>query len=288
MKTATYPFKIGDYQCFVINDDSMVWTADYLIGTAMTQEQLARAALEFNVDPDKIPVSINNLLVSTGRKNVLIDAGSGKRPYPGEREGKLLQNLDALGLRPGDIDDIVITHSDYDHIGGILDQDGQPEFPNAHYYLSANSWAYWSSGEGRHKIAALHDWPAERLDFVWGTYSAIQDRLTILEYGVEFLPGFRLYSAYGHRYDHDVLKIEASGEKLIHLADGLLHPVIMADRSWYYTYDVGPEQAIETKERLLEWCVSEEALVFATHFPFPGLGTIHRRDAQWQWHPVGE
>jgi hypothetical protein len=30
----------------------------------------------------------------------------------------------------------------------------------------------------------------------------------------------------------------------------------------------------------------EKALVFATHFPIPGLGTIQRRDASWQWHPV--
>jgi glyoxylase-like metal-dependent hydrolase (beta-lactamase superfamily II) len=288
MNRTTYPFEIGGYQCYVINDDSLVWTADYLIGAEVTQEQLARAALDFQVDPGEIPVSINNLLVSTGPKNVLIDAGSGKRPYRGEREGELLQNLAALEINPVDIDAIIITHSDYDHIGGILDPEGQSEFPNAHYYLSAHSWAYWSSEEGRHEIAALHDWPAERLDFVWGTYAMIQDRLTLVEYGLEFLPGFRLYSAYGHRHDHDVLKIEAAGETLIHLADALLHPLVMADRSWYYTYDVGPEQAIETKERLLEWCVSEEALVFATHFPFPGLGTVQRQDARWRWHPVGE
>ena len=57
MKMATYPFKIGSYQGVVINDDSLVWTADYLIGAEMTQEQLTRVALDFQVDPGKIPVS---------------------------------------------------------------------------------------------------------------------------------------------------------------------------------------------------------------------------------------
>ena len=288
MNDATYSFNMGNFQCIVINDASRAWTPETLIKGEVTQEQLDQVALDFDLDLEAIPVPDNSLLVETGEQKVLIDTGSCKRPFPGDNEGQLLENLISLGIDPCEIDVIIITHSDYDHIGGILDKEGKPEFPNAHYYLSANSWAYWSSEEGRGKIAALHDWPAERLDFVWGTYSAIQDQLTLVDYDAEFLPGFRLYSAYGHRYDHDVLKIEASGETLIHLADGLLHPVIMADRSWYYTYDVGPEQAIETKERLLEWCVSEEALVFATHFPFPGLGTIQRRDTQWQWHPVGE
>ncbi len=112
MNMTTYPFKLGGYQCFVINDDFMIFSADYLVGAEMTQEQLARIELDFKLDPDRIKVSTNNLLINTGRKNILIDAGSGERPYPGEKEGKLLQNLDSLGLNPGNIDEIIITHSD--------------------------------------------------------------------------------------------------------------------------------------------------------------------------------
>jgi glyoxylase-like metal-dependent hydrolase (beta-lactamase superfamily II) len=110
--------------------------------------------------------------------------------------------------------------------------------------------------------------------------------LTIVDYEDEFLPGFRMYPAIGHRYDHDVLKIESAGENMIHIADGLLSPLFMAIREWYYSYDHDPEKAIETKEQLLEWCASEEALVFGTHFPFPGLGTIERQEDRWKWHPV--
>jgi glyoxylase-like metal-dependent hydrolase (beta-lactamase superfamily II) len=286
MNDVTYSFKFGDFQCFVINDAFRAWTSDALIGGEKTQEQLAQVALEFDLDLDKIPVPDSSLLVNTGDQNVLIDTGSCKRPYPGDNEGKLLDNLESLGFDPKDIDVIIITHSDYDHIGGILDKEGRPEFPNARYYLSADSWGYWSSSEGRAELAALTDWPADRIDFVWGTYSTIQDRLTIVDYEEEFLPGFRMYLAVGHRYDHDVLKIESSGETLIHIADSLLSPLFMAIREWHFYWDLDPEKAIETKERLLEWCSSEEALVFASHFPFPGLGTIERRDDSWKWHPV--
>ena len=286
MNAETYRFRLDDHQCFVLNDDMVEWTADDLIGAATTEEQIAQIAHDFELDPDHIPTPTTCLLVSTDQGNVLIDAGSGQRPYPGWNEGKALQNLASLGFDPGDIDKIVITHSDYDHIGGILDREGRPEFPKAHYYLSAHSWAYWSSREGRSEIAALHGWPEERIAYVWETYSTIRDHMTIVEYGLEFLPGFWFYWGAGHRYDQDVLKIESAGQKLIHLADTLIHPLMMADRAFHYTYDIEPKQAIDTKERLLEWCVSEQALVFASHFPFPGLGTIRKRNDDWQWQPV--
>jgi glyoxylase-like metal-dependent hydrolase (beta-lactamase superfamily II) len=262
------------------------WTADYLIGPATTEEQLSQPALDFELDPDRIPISVNCLLVRTGDRNVLIDAGLGKRPHPRENEGKLLQTLGSAGLTAGEIDDVIITHSDRDHIGGLLDEEGEPVFPNATYTLSANSWSYWSTEEGRSKIAALHGWPEERIDSVWGTYATVQNRVTAEGYHVEFIPGFRMVPAPGHRYDHDILEIEAAGEKLIHLADSLIHPVMMSHRDWYYSYDVEPERALETKERLLEWCASENALVMATHFPFPGLGHVERRDNRWHWRPT--
>ena len=113
-----------------------------------------------------------------------------------------------------------------------------------------------------------------------------KQRLTIVDYEDEFLPGFRMYSAVGHRYDHDVLKIESAGKKLIHIADGLLHPLFVANRAWYFLHDFEPEQAIETKDWLLDSCASEQALVFGTHFPFPGLGNFERRDDSWKWYPV--
>jgi glyoxylase-like metal-dependent hydrolase (beta-lactamase superfamily II) len=287
LNNTTYSFKLGDFQCSVINDGFRAWTSDALICGEKTQEQLVRVALEFELDLEAIPVPDNSLMVNTGDQNVLIDVGSCKRPWPGLKEGNTLHNLKSLGFNPDDIDAIIITHSDNDHIGGILDKEGQLEFPNARYYLSANSWRYWSSSEGRSQMAELTgtDW-SEWIDFVWGTYSTIQDRLTIVDYEVEFLPGFHMYPAIGHRYDHDVLKIESSSEKLIHIADSLLSPLFMAVREWYYCWDLDPEKAIETKERLLEWCTSEEALVFASHFPFPGLGTIHKQDDIWHWDPV--
>ena len=286
MRNSIHTFKLGNYDCFIINDDSVISPFDEMIKGEASQEQLAQVALDFELDLNNMVFDTNNLLVSTGDKNILIDTGSGKHPYHGNDEGKLLQSLDSLRYNPSDIDAIVITHSDHDHIGGILDENGQLVFPNAQYYLSSNSWNHWSSDNGRANIAALHGWPEDRIKYVWEIYSAIQDKLSIVDYEEEFLPGFRMYPAIGHRLDHDVLKIKSLDKKLIHIVDGLILPLVMANPYWYFTFDIQPEKALEAKEQLLKWCKTEEALIFGTHFQYPGLGTIKKDDDAWHWHPV--
>jgi hypothetical protein len=84
------------------------------------------------------------------------------------------------------------------------------------------------------------------------------------------------------------LKVTASDRQLVHLADAVAHPLFIAKREWYSTYDANPLQAIETKIKLLNDCASDNALVFGAHFPFPGLGTVESEGDHWKWYPVGE
>lgn len=49
--------------------------------------------------------------------------------------GKLLENLKAEGLAPGDIETVVLSHGHPDHIGGNTDANGEPIFPNARHVM---------------------------------------------------------------------------------------------------------------------------------------------------------
>ncbi len=91
----------------------------------------------------------------------------------------------------------------------------------------------------------------------------------------EFLPGLRLMAAPGHRYDHAVVKISSAGEKLLHFADALVHPFFAMVPGWYSTYDANPEQALVTKQALLDYCRTEDALAFGSHFPMPAVGKFN-------------
>ncbi len=49
--------------------------------------------------------------IETGERNILFDTGGNGRI--------LLNNLSVLGINPETVDDVVISHSDFDHIGGL-------------------------------------------------------------------------------------------------------------------------------------------------------------------------
>ena len=55
----------------------------------------------------------NSLLVSDGRTHVLIDAGISAR--------RITKSLRELGIEPGELAGVLITHEHYDHVGGLDD-----------------------------------------------------------------------------------------------------------------------------------------------------------------------
>ena len=72
------------------------------------------------------------LLVDTGKHTVLIDAG-----LPSEMGGQLVQSLGDAGYGPNDINYLLITHGDYDHIGGLSN------FPSAQIVLPSHAYDLW-------------------------------------------------------------------------------------------------------------------------------------------------
>lgn len=280
MKTRPYEFRIGDHQGFVLYDQSQVYTTEELIVNPVFEE-LEKIARDYDFDLNGILVGYNNLLLRAGDQYVLVDAGI-RSPF-----GNLLSGLEDLKIDPEEITSIIITHSDKDHIGGILDEGGEITFPKARYFILEGAWQYWPSEEKRVELMRLNKWTEDNIQFAWETYLKIRDLIHLAKPGEEIHPGIRLFLAPGHRYDHSIVKVLSKGEQLIHLSDALSHPLFMGNRDWYSTYDANTSQAIESKTRLLELCAKENALAFGAHFPFPGLGYVRKGEGRWLWQPVG-
>jgi glyoxylase-like metal-dependent hydrolase (beta-lactamase superfamily II) len=114
----------------------------------------------------------------------------------------------------------------------------------------------------------------------------LEPRLRLVDADEEFLPGFQLLPAIGHRLDHVVLKIGSQREHLLHLTDAVIHPLFIEHRDWVSTHDSVPDLALAVKKRLLDRAASEKTLVFTAHFPFPALGYVRHAEKRWQWLPV--
>ena len=59
----------------------------------------------------------------------MIDAGAGNTMQP--TLGKLPDNLRAAGVEPGAVTHIVMTHLHPDHANGLVDDAGNPHYPQA-------------------------------------------------------------------------------------------------------------------------------------------------------------
>lgn len=258
MDNQFFAFQLGHFDCWAIND----------------------------VDD----TNCNCLLIRTGAHNVLIETGHGDAATP---PGLLLERLRAVGIAPAEIDVVILSHCDADHVGGTVDAHGTITFPNARHVMSREEWAFWSSDAPRGQPnplfdeAALH-WantqPRIRLPH-------LRDHLVLVEPGDEIVPGMQAVAASGHTPGMMGVAITSGAAQLLFIGDVLydfdlgeqgrfignpeLHPVI----------DHDPAQAIRTRDRLLAEAAHTGTLLMAYHTPFPGLGAIVQDGEGWRWMP---
>jgi glyoxylase-like metal-dependent hydrolase (beta-lactamase superfamily II) len=224
----------------------------------------------------RMKLSLNCMVVRTGNDVLLVDTGIGnklsgavrERAFPGEY-GLLLEGLASVGLAPEDITVVANTHLHADHCGWntIRGEDGQlrPTFPNARYFVQAGEYE-----------AAMH--PNERTR---GTYFAenfeplaASGQLELVHGEVDLMPGARFWATPGHTQDHASIALTSGGETAIYTGDLVHHAVQVERPAWIAAFDILPLQSLESKKKLAERALRENALLICVHNPFPGAGRL--------------
>jgi glyoxylase-like metal-dependent hydrolase (beta-lactamase superfamily II) len=273
----TYRFKLGKFECIAISDGSYNYPPQNFFANA-PKEQVEEVLRQHNLPTDHITTPYTCLYINTGDRRVMVDIGAGNLA---PSTGRLLANMQAAGIKPAEIDTIIITHAHPDHIGGNLDENGRPVCPNAEYFIWKGDWDFWSTG------SPLPQAPELFFTIARTKLEPVRDRLTLLDREGTIVPGIEAIAAPGHTPGHMALSITSDDQQLLHISDAVLYPLHLEHPDWVPVYDIMPDKAAASKRRLFDRAAEENALVFAHHFPpFPNLGHFMKSGVGWQWQPV--
>ncbi|SFM12761.1 Glyoxylase, beta-lactamase superfamily II [Gracilibacillus orientalis] len=254
-----YTFQLGTLKLMSISDGAFPVSKEFFF--ANTPEDIIQDI------PPNFDAPLNFLHIDTGDKQILVDVGFGKTL---STAGQLLNHIKTQGIYPEDIDTIIITHAHMDHIGG-LSNNGKPVFPNAEYIMRKEEWDFWENHPQSNECRKLKD---------------VEDRITLITSDVEIFPGIYLIHAPGHTVGHLCLYIHSEGTSLLVASDILNDPRTLQYLPSHIRAEVSPRQGLETRRKFLQDTVDRKALVFACHYPFPGLGYVREESGRWEWIPI--
>ena len=222
-------------------------------------------------------------LVRSDGRNIVVDTGMGPRPAdaPDTPWGELLNDFSAHGVRPDEIDMVVMTHAHRDHVGwNLQSQDGKysPTFPNARYYLSAKDW------EACHNPELLESRFPNSPDCVW----PLQDLglMELMDGETDLTSELTTLPTPGHTPGHMSILINSQGQRGLILGDVLHNTVQVHETDWVSRADIDPEQTRITRRSLMERLEREGTTVVAVHLPAPGFGKILRMDGRRYWQAL--
>lgn len=291
MVEESYEFGLGKFQCLVLCDGAHTYEEPaFLLFPHAPREPLVQALHKHNLKLEEWTSWVspyNCLLINTGSQRVLVDTGAGGTLGPDT--GKLLKNLEAQGISPGDINTVLLTHGHPDHIGGNTINGGKIAFPNARFVMSKEEWNFWTSEKAKlslKKLEISEEIQEIILEIAREKLLPIQSQLDLIDQEKEIVPGIRAVFTPGHTPGHIMPVISSEGKELFYVSDALIHPIHIERPQWYMATDISPEENINTRHNILEIAAKEKALVHAFHFPFPGLGHIAKEKKTWQWQPI--
>ncbi|WP_055555049.1 MBL fold metallo-hydrolase [Streptomyces sp. NBRC 110028] len=264
-----YALKVGDIDVMMISDGVLPISPTTMATNAATADLSAWLSDMF-LSPEVLDWPLNVAVVRSGGRTILVDSGLGTE-FPGfPRAGQLAMRLDAAGIDPASVTDVVLTHLHMDHIGGLLVDGLRGRLrPDLRVHLAAAEAEFWEAPDFSRTAM-----PTPVPDVLRTTASRFLDvyrsQLQPFETDYEVAPGVMIRRTGGHTPGHSIVRLESGGDRLTFAGDAVFQ-CGFDKPEWHNGFDHDPEESARVRIRLLkELAASGEQLV-ATHLPFPSV-----------------
>jgi glyoxylase-like metal-dependent hydrolase (beta-lactamase superfamily II) len=276
-----YRLKVGNFEVTVLSDGNLAIDRPMFAGDAAGADKLLDDAF---LPKGAIPTCVNEWLVNTGDKLVLVDAGGGTSFAPSL--GKMHGNLAIAGVDPAAVDVVVITHMHPDHIPGLVGPDGNMMFPNAVVHINADEHAFWTAPDTRAKM------PDEFKIFVDLANAAIKPyaaagKVETFKDGAQITRGITAVAAPGHTVGHSMVRVSSDGSDFLIWGD-IVHCAALQfpepDRG--VAFDTDPAMAIANRKKVMDMVATDRLLFTGAHLPFPGVGHAAKAGSGFRYVPL--
>ena len=245
-----YALQVGEIDVLVVSDGVLTLPGAMLGHNA---DPAVRAAWldDMFLPPDVLEWALNVVVVRSGDRAILIDAGIGMDPGLNlPRAGRLVQRLEAAGVDFPSVTDVVLTHMHMDHIGGLL-VDGVKDRlrPDLRIHVAAAEAEFWKSPDFS-RVAMPPGFPDALRRTAKQFLSEYGNQLRLFDAEYEVAPGLLAQRTGGHTPGHSVVRLASGGDRLTFAGDavfqvGFEHP------DWFNGFEHDPEEAARVRVGLL-------------------------------------
>ena len=267
---------LGDFELTIVSDGTYFLDGGAFFGV------VPKTMWSKKVTPDeqnRLDAGLNSLLVRTGKKNILIETGIGnklsdKMAHIYKQPAKLLENLQAAGVAPEDIDIVINTHLHFDHCGWNTVRGGDrvvATFPNATYYAPEGEWQY-----------ARHPSERDAISFISENYDPLVEsgQMKLLRGGEELVPGISVKTFPGHTAHMQAVIVRSGGggneKKTACYVSDLIPTSAHINLAWGMAFDLYPLETIESRKKYYAQAIPERWLTVFTHDDQTPWGYVER------------
>ncbi|MCZ0727003.1 MBL fold metallo-hydrolase [Mycolicibacterium iranicum] len=280
-----YAVQVGDIEVLVISDGVLPITAKTMATNADTAD-FGNWLEDRFLPKDVLDWPLNVIVVRSGRRTILVDAGLGVEFPDFPRAGQTVNRLEAAGIDLSTVTDVVLTHLHMDHVGGLL-TDGLKERlrPDLHIHVAAAEAEFWEAPDFSHT-----DMPAPVPNALRSIASRFLDeyrgQIKTFESEYQVAPGVLVARTGGHTPGHSIVRLASGGDGLTFAGDAVFAPGF-DNPEWHNGFEHNPEESTRVRVQLLrELAATGEALV-ATHLPFPSVCHVATAGDVFRCVPAG-